>query len=172
MTNLTDTIVSDELSKLGIEAEKPKAKPVAKTRTRKTEIQATMFDDMPAIPDFLDRRTSAPVDARDKKWTPKPKPTSIKPERGDLKARLDSLRLQFVAKSGQADAVIEKDVLEAMAAEITTEFGDMLECCGLIYSTGDSASKLRQLLMDFMTMHTKHYNGQMYRYVCVVQDAE
>lgn len=169
MDNITNEITSNELAKLGIETEKPK--PVAKPKTIKREVQATMFDEMPDIPDFLDRRKTT-IDDRHKKWTPMPKPTSIKPERGDLKARLDSLRLQFVAKSGQADAVIEKDVIEAMAAEITTEFGDMLECCGLIYSTGDSASKLRQLLMDFMTMHTKHYNGQMYRYVCVVSDAE
>lgn len=174
MENVVDKITGQQLSDLGIESKdsipKKRETPV-KTVVKAKPVQAKMFDEMPDIPDFLDRRRNP--DNRQLSYIPK---TSRAPEptgwaKDDVIAKLDVLRQEaFECIEGSPDAVIYTKDLDKIVNILATDVANAMEHAGLVYSTAGSPERLRELLHAFIVSDTKHNNGSMYRYLAVSYD--
>ena len=158
MENVTQTISDKQLEQLGIIEAQPVAAPKQQTKS-----------DMPEMPDFLKRekRTTKKPDTRGKSWTPKTSrhaPDNWKQD--GVLAKLDEMRREYWECIG-ADATISKDNFDGMVSVLSGDFLNALEQAGLIIQSGNSATRLRELLSAWIQADTKYGNGEMYRYVKV-----
>ena len=162
MKDTSQEIIRDTLESYGVvDKEKPK-------ETRKSVASPSIAEDMPELPDFLDRRRTRVSDTRQKSWKPTtsrvPSPESW--QKDDVIAKLDELReSSFECLSGSPDATIEKQKLDDIVSIITTDLGNALEHAGLVYKYETSPSRLRDALREFILSETKYNNGSMYRRV-------
>ena len=157
MTDTTSNIINDTLESYGV-VEKKEPKKVDKR------------DEMPPIPDFLDRRKTRIADARQKSWTPQtsraPSPESW--VKDDVIAKLDELRKDsFDCAKGSPDAVIDGKKLDDIVSILSTDLANALEHTGLVYQSQSSPSRLRDYIREFILAETKYNNGDMYRFVVV-----
>lgn len=155
MNTITETVIDKTLEDLGV-VEKPK-----------------QSDDLD-IPTFLDRRKTKIQDARHKSWQPKSERGSSPEtwEKDDVLKKLDELRQKaFTCMQGEADAHIDASKLKQIADIITTDMANGLNQAGLVYMDSGSPDKLKGLINTFIQAEMKHWNGSMYRYLKVVDNA-
>ena len=159
--NTTQKIVSDELSKLGIESEKPKAKKApylgGKThsstsggrgrRYTQIEMEASLFKDDPT-PDFLKVG-----------YKPKREATANKKFDADTMLRKLDVRMHelnrmmgddFEMAHGKADATIKRAQWQEFTQSIAKYIGLAMQCRGLEWKSGHEWSLERGELVSFI----------------------